>query len=146
MEVINTEYRGFNIVYSEYLNKWKILDDGEHGEREMESLASCRELIDGILKREGSGKKKFKHTTAIVSHPFSKVTVTSFAGISYGRHEYWVTHENGKRSKEAFVMEYDEDKYKKITALMVQKSIIDEEISKIKDLLKPLTITGDNED
>jgi hypothetical protein len=138
-ENIQVEYRGFKISYNEFSNKWRIEDDGEHGQRQKDTLAACKEWIDKIGKKEK--KEKFKRFPALLCHyqQVKEVTVTSYAGLEYGRHHFWITDSEGKRSKEDGIRVYNEPVAIEIERLRVTKEKIEEKISELWEGLALVT-------
>lgn len=144
MQELKTTYGDFNIVYLPNTNEWKILDDGEHGEKIKSSLLDCQKYIDNLAKRKTKGDKTFPRTDALISHfgTIETVTVTSYAGMQYGRREYWYTRKNGDRRKGSGLYVYDAGKEREILNLYTDKKSIDKKLDNIIDSLAPLEITG----
>lgn len=105
--MIEIEYNGGKITYSEANNKWHAdLDGTRLTIQGRSSLAEARKLIDDIQGREKGTKEKpaFKRQPAyfFAWSEVSEVEVTSKAedGSRYGSEgAYWVM-KGGKRSKE----------------------------------------------
>ncbi len=145
MNNLQTEYCGFKIDYIEGSNRWRIADDGEHGEKEKNTLAECKEWIDKIGKQET--KDKFRRQPALLFRyrDVRKVTVTSYAGKNYSQENYWITDAEGKRSKESGLRVYDEETAIKLNSLITERERLEVEIANFWEAVPAFTYKGEGQ-